>query len=91
MVGPLRAPYLSTTTKRLTSKGRPARGSGADPGGLRILCERPAIPPSWFRGGRYLLKLLCWGDFPEQLSEEDFARELQGGLGCSDIVLGGIT
>ena len=36
MVGPLRAPYLSTTTKRLTSKGRPARGSGADPGVLRI-------------------------------------------------------
>ena len=35
MVGPLRAPYLSTTTttKRLTSKGRPGKGSGADPGG----------------------------------------------------------
>ena len=40
VVGPLRAPYLSTTTKRLTPKrltpkGRPARGSGADPGVLR--------------------------------------------------------
>ena len=35
MVGPLRAPYLSTTTKRLTSKrlGARARGSSADPRG----------------------------------------------------------
>ena len=35
VVGPLRAPYLSTTSKRLTSKrlGARARGSSADPRG----------------------------------------------------------
>ena len=55
--------------------------------------RQAARQQSNFNLSNYLskLKLLCWGDFPEQLSEEDFAHELQGGLGCSDIVLGGIT
>ena len=55
MVGPLRAPYLSTTTKRLTSKGRPARGSGADPGVLRTRSLRLGTQhPSLYRRHRML-------------------------------------
>ena len=48
MVRPLRAPYLSTTTidKRSIDgpnddkTGARARGSGADPGGLRIMAAK---------------------------------------------------
>ena len=63
MVGPLRAPYLSTTTKRLTSKrlGARARGSSADPRGAADVRQLDKFEVSKARGS---LLARSWQEVP---------------------------